>query len=291
MTVPPPTAPGLGPATVLGYPRIGPNRELKWALEAYWEGRTSTDGLRAAGRELRAATWRRLAALGLGAPVSNTFSLYDHVLDTALLLDAVPDRYRKLTGPDGDPLDAYFAMARGTDRLAPLPMTKWFDTNYHHLVPEIGPDTPLRLAGDQPLAEVREARALGLATRPVLLGPVTFLLLSRPAPGSPAGFAPLDRLPDVLDAYARLLNALHAEGIGWVQLDEPALVTDRTRAELDAVAAAYRLLGELADRPRLLVATYFGDPGEALPVLAAAPVEAVAVDLVRAPEVAYRPEL
>jgi 5-methyltetrahydropteroyltriglutamate--homocysteine methyltransferase len=295
MTVPPPTAPGLGPATVLGYPRIGPNRELKWALEAYWEGRTGADELRATGRELRAATWRRLAALGLAAPVSNTFSLYDHVLDTALLLDAVPDRYRALAGPDGDRLDAYldsyFAMARGTDRLAPLPMTKWFDTNYHHLVPEIGPDTPLRLRGDKPLAEVREARALGMATRPVLLGPVTFLLLSRPAPGSPAGFAPLDRLPDVLDAYARLLNALHTEGVGWVQLDEPALVTDRTRAELDAVAGAYRRLGELADRPRLLVATYFGDPGEALPVLAAAPVEAVAVDLVRAPEVAYRPEL
>src|SRR5262245_30940166 len=138
MTVPPPTPPptpqpiGLGPATVLGYPRIGPRRELKWALEAYWDGRTGRAELDETGRELRAATWRRLAGLGLATPVSNTFSRYDHVLDTAVMLGAVPDRYREL-----EPLDAYFAMARGTERLAPLSMTKWFDTNYHYLVPEI----------------------------------------------------------------------------------------------------------------------------------------------------------
>ncbi len=269
----------MGTATVLGYPRIGPRRELKWALESYWDGRTDRAALDETGRALRAATWRRLADLGLTQPPSNTFSLYDHVLDTAVMLDAVPDRYRALIGPDGDPLDAYFAMARGTQRLAPLPMTKWFDTNYHHLVPEIGSATPIRLVGDKPLAEVREAKALGIDTRPVLLGPVTFLLLSR---------APAARLADVLAAYAQLLGRLRAEGVEWVQLDEPAFVVDGTAAP---VREAYTALGGLADRPKLLVATYFGDPGGALPVLARTAVDGVALDLVRGPDAAYRDDL
>jgi 5-methyltetrahydropteroyltriglutamate--homocysteine methyltransferase len=266
----------LGPATVLGYPRIGPRRELKTALESYWAGTGSRAALLATARDLRASTWRRLSDLGLTALPSNTFSLYDQVLDTAVMLDAVPERYRHLDG-----LDAYFAMARGTAELPPLPMTKWFDTNYHYLVPEIGPSTPLRLATDKPVAEVREARALGHPTRPVLLGPLTFLLLSRPAPDSPAGFEPLHRLTDVLDVYERLLADLHAEGVDWVQLDEPALVADRTEAELAALALAYRRLGGRTGRPKLLVATYFGDASPALGTLAATPVEAIGVDLVR----------
>jgi 5-methyltetrahydropteroyltriglutamate--homocysteine methyltransferase len=267
---------GLGPSTVLGYPRIGPRRELKRALESYWDGSAGRAELLASGETLTVASWRRLAALGLAAVPVNTFSFYDHVLDTAVLLDAVPDRYRDL----GDPLDTYFAMARGGPAVAPLRMTKWFDTNYHYLVPEIGPGTAFRLVADKVLAEVRAARALGVAGRPVLLGPVTFLLLSAPAPGSPAGFVPLHRLDDVLTVYTRLLGALAAAGVGWVQLDEPALVADRSGAELAAVARAYRLLGELTDRPRLLVASYFGDLGAALPVLAGTPVEAIGVDLV-----------
>ena len=253
-------------STVLGYPRIGRHRELKRALESYWAGRITADELHATGARLRAGTWRRLAALGLGAPPSNTFSYYDGVLDTAVLLDAVPDRYR------GEP-DPYFAMARGTDAVAPLRMTKWFDTNYHYIVPEIGPETAFRLAADKPLTEVREAAALGIRTRPVILGPVTFLLLSQGAP--------VDRLGDVLDAYAQLLAALAAEGVDWVQLDEPALVADRSGAELAAVRTAYDGLGSLANRPALFVASYFGSLGEALPVLARTPVEAVGLDLVR----------
>ncbi|WP_066934739.1 5-methyltetrahydropteroyltriglutamate--homocysteine S-methyltransferase [Microtetraspora fusca] len=263
-------------STVLGYPRIGPARELKHALESYWSGRTAYDELDKIGTRLREDTWRRLHALGLGAVPSGTFSYYDQVLDTAVLFDAVPERYRGLP-----PEDAYFAMARGAAGIAPLRMTKWFDTNYHYIVPEIGPDTAFRLAGDAPLAEVRQARALGHDTRPVLLGPVTFLLLSEPAPDAPAGFAPLDRLPDLLPAYERLLAALAAEGVAWVQLDEPALVADRSAEELAAVRTAYRRLGAVAARPALFVATYFGDPGEALPVLAETPVEAIGLDLVR----------
>lgn len=251
-------------STVLGYPRIGPDRELKRALEAYWDGRSTREELERTGAELRAATWNRLAELGLAGLPSNTFSLYDQVLDTAVLLGAVPGRYLEADDP-------YFAMARGTQGLPPLRMTKWFDTNYHYLVPEIGPETAFKLDAAKPLSEVREARALGHETRPVILGPVTFLLLA----------GALDRLADVLPCYEELLGALAAEGVAWVQLDEPALVADRAPAELDAVRAAYDRLGGLAVRPGLFVASYFGDLGEALPVLAATPVEAIGLDLVR----------
>ncbi|MFC4115907.1 5-methyltetrahydropteroyltriglutamate--homocysteine S-methyltransferase [Nonomuraea zeae] len=251
-------------STVLGYPRIGPRRELKRALEAYWDGRTSRAELDRAGAEIRERTWRRLAELGLEGLPSNTFSLYDQVLDTAVLLGAVPSRYR-------DAADPYFAMARGTEGLAPLRMTKWFDTNYHYIVPEIGPETVFKLDPAKPLAEVREARALGFETRPVVVGPVTFLLLG----------SALERLDEVLGCYEELLAALAAEGVQWVQLDEPALVGDRTPEELAALRSAYDRLGALSARPGLFVASYFGDLGEALPVLAGTPVEAIGVDLVR----------
>jgi 5-methyltetrahydropteroyltriglutamate--homocysteine methyltransferase len=274
----------FGAATVLGYPRIGPNRELKRALEAYWSGRLRRDELLAVGATLRADTWRRLAARGLTSLPGNTFSHYDHVLDTAILVDAVPDRYRTAAE---DPLDVMFAMARGTNAVPPLPMTKWFDTNYHHLVPEIGPRTRFRLVPDKPLGEVREAAALGFTTRPVLVGPVTFLLLSRSAEARFGGadqaskFAPLTRLPDLLEPYGELLLRLAAEGVDWVQFDEPALVQDRGADELAAVAAAYDALGAITERPAILVAAPFGDLGEALPVLAASPVEGLGLDLVR----------
>ncbi|MBO2453007.1 5-methyltetrahydropteroyltriglutamate--homocysteine S-methyltransferase [Actinomadura barringtoniae] len=275
-------------ATVLGYPRIGPRRELKRALESYWNGTTTRDDLLSTGRRLREATWRRLAGLGIAVPPSNTFSYYDHVLDTAFMLDAVPDRHRAAeTGAgagagvgDGDGLDVYFAMARGTGTIAPLRMTKWFDTNYHYIVPEIGPETAFRLADEKPILEAVEARTLGIATRPVLLGPVTFLLLSEAAPGSPEGFTPLERLNDVLDVYAQILESLAAEGVDWVQLDEPALVADRTPVELAAVRVAYERLCGLPDRPRIFVSSYFGELGEALPVLATTPIDAIGLDLV-----------
>ncbi|MED7926608.1 5-methyltetrahydropteroyltriglutamate--homocysteine S-methyltransferase [Nonomuraea sp. LP-02] len=251
-------------STVLGYPRIGPRRELKRALESYWDGRSTRAELEQAGAELRARTWHRLAGLGLEGLPSNTFSLYDHVLDTAVLLGAVPERYREAADP-------YFAMARGTDGLAPLRMTKWFDTNYHCLVPELGPETTLKLDAAKPLGEIREARALGYETRPVFVGPVTFVLLA----------GALDRLDDVLPLYEELLGELAAEGVAWAQLDEPALAADRTPEELAAVRAAYERLGAVRARPRLFVASYFGELGAALPALAATPVEAIGLDLVR----------
>ncbi len=293
----PPTLPTPGPgATVLGYPRIGPRRELKRALESYWRGRLDADGLDAVAAQLRTDAWRRLAGLGLESVPVNDFSYYDQVLDTAVLVGAIPARYAAVA----DPLDRYFAMARGDGDLAPLEMTKWFDTNYHYLVPEIAPDTAFTLDAAKPLRELAEAVAvvepLGVTARPVVLGPVTFLKLSKAAADAPEGFDPLDRLGDLLPLYAQLLAELAGAGAGWVQLDEPALATDLTYAELDAVRRTYEGLGTVTGRPSLLVTVAFGSPAAALPVLAATAVEAIGLDFATvtgatAAEVAVIPSL
>ncbi|WP_328320755.1 5-methyltetrahydropteroyltriglutamate--homocysteine S-methyltransferase [Kribbella sp. NBC_00382] len=261
-------------ATVYGYPRQGPNRELKKAIEGYWKGSVSADTLRQTARELRSANWRQLAADGIDEIPTGDFSYYDHVLDTTVLVGAIPERHRAAV--EADPLDGYFAMARGTQEVAPLEMTKWFDTNYHYLVPELGPDTVFTANSAKQVSELQEAVALGLKARPVLVGPITYLLLAKPTPG--VAFEPLSLLDKLLPVYAEVLADLRAAGAEWVQLDEPALVQDRTADELDATARAYATLGRLADRPKLLVASYFDRLGEALPVLAKAPVEGLAID-------------
>ena len=262
-------------STVLGYPRIGPRRELKKATEAYWAGRETAAGLEQTAAGLRRQTWETLRDAGLSDIPSNTFSRYDHVLDTAVMVNAVPKRFAGLAG-----LDAYVAMARGADGVTALELTKWFDTNYHYLVPELEQATDLRLVDDKPVREYLEAKQLGIETRPVLLGPVSFLLLSKAVE---PGFAPLDLLDPLLAAYEQLLGELHAAGAQWVQLDEPTLAADRTDAELDALRRAYQRLGSLAGRPKLLVSTYFGEIGGALPVLAGSPVEAIGLDFVAGP--------
>ncbi|MFJ5842973.1 5-methyltetrahydropteroyltriglutamate--homocysteine S-methyltransferase [Streptomyces shenzhenensis] len=267
-------------ATVHGYPRQGQSRELKKAIEGYWQGRGTADALRATAAGLRRANWQQLAAAGIHEVPTGDFSYYDHVLDTTVMVGAVPDRHRAAVMADA--LDGYFAMARGTQDVAPLEMTKWFDTNYHYLVPELGPDTVFTADSAKQVGELTEALALGLTARPVLVGPVTYLLLAKPAPGVPAGFDPLTLLGRLLPVYAEILADLRAAGAEWVQLDEPALVQDRTRAELTALARAYRDLGALTDRPRLLVASYFDRLGDALPVLAEAPVEGLALDFTEA---------
>jgi 5-methyltetrahydropteroyltriglutamate--homocysteine methyltransferase len=262
-------------STVLGYPRIGPRRELKKATEAYWVGRETAAGLEQTAAGLRRQTWETLRDAGLSDIPSNTFSLYDHVLDTAVMVNAVPKRFAGLEG-----LDAYFAMARGAEGVTALELTKWFDTNYHYLVPELEQATDLRLVGDKPVKEYREAKQLGIETRPVVLGPVSFLLLSKAVE---PGFAPLDLLDPLLVAYEQLLGELHGAGAQWVQLDEPALAADRTPAELEALRRAYERLGSLRDRPKLLVSTYFGEIGDALAVLSESPVEAIGLDFVAGP--------
>ncbi|MFE4534481.1 5-methyltetrahydropteroyltriglutamate--homocysteine S-methyltransferase [Streptomyces scopuliridis] len=263
-------------ATVYGYPRQGPNRELKKAVEGYWKGRISADALRDTAADLRRATWRRLADAGVHEVPTGDFSYYDHVLDTSVMVGAIPARHRAAV--ETDALDGYFAMARGTREVTPLEMTKWFDTNYHYLVPELGPDTVFSADSGKQVAEFREALALGLTARPVLVGPVTYLLLAKPAPGAAPGFEPLTLLDRLLPVYAEVLADLRAAGAEWVQLDEPALVADRSLAELNAASRAYRDLGALTDRPKLLVASYFDRLGAALSVLAKSPVEGLGLD-------------
>ncbi|MFF8644376.1 5-methyltetrahydropteroyltriglutamate--homocysteine S-methyltransferase [Streptomyces sp. NPDC015345] len=263
-------------ATVYGYPRQGQKRELKKAIEGYWKGRVTADALHSTAAELRRTHWQHLSGAGLHEVPTGDFSYYDHVLDTTVMVGAVPERHRAAV--EADALDGYFAMARGTQDVAPLEMTKWFDTNYHYLVPELGPDTVFTADARKQVAELKEALALGLSARPVLVGPVTYLLLAKPAPGVAADFDPLTLLDRLLPVYTEVLADLRAAGAEWVQLDEPTLVQDRTPAELNAATRAYRDLGGLADRPKLLVATYFDRLGEALPVLAKAPVEGLALD-------------
>ncbi|MEU0489584.1 5-methyltetrahydropteroyltriglutamate--homocysteine S-methyltransferase [Nocardiopsis sp. NPDC006139] len=275
-----------GPAvrsTVHGYPRIGPDRELKRAEESYWKGASTAAALEEAAAGLRLDTYARLRAAGIDDIPSNTFSYYDQVLDTAVLFGLVPERFEDPSAAaDADGrLRRYFALARGVQGAPPLEMTKWFDTNYHYLVPELSPAVRPRVAGDKPVAEFREALEAGYPTRPVLVGPLTFLLLSKAADDAPRGWSPIALLDDLLEAYGRVLADLRAAGAEQVQLDEPVLATDEGRAALAHLERAYGVLGGLADRPEILVSTYFGSIGaDALRVLKESPVEAVGLDLV-----------
>ncbi|MGV9778600.1 hypothetical protein [Streptosporangium sp. NPDC003464] len=269
--------------TTLGYPRIGAHRELKFVTEEYWAGRVGEEELQSTASTLRRAVWTELRDSGLGTIPSNTFSFYDHVLDTSVMVDAVPDRYRALSG-----LERYFAMARGTADIPALEMTKWFDTNYHYIVPELSLDARFRLADGaqaKPVAEYLEAKTLGVETRPVLVGPLTYLLLAKAAPGSPEGFVPLDLLGALVEVYAELLERLAGAGAQWVQLDEPALAGDLGAREVEALERAYRRLGGLSSRPKILLATYFGTvAAEALKVVASTAVEAIGLDFVTRPD-------
>lgn len=273
-------------ATILGSPRIGPNRELKRALEKYWAGRIERSELESVAATLRRQTTESLAAAGLDSVPVNTFSYYDHVLDTAVMLGALPARVAGIS----DELDRYFAAARGNDEVAPLEMTKWFDTNYHYIVPELGPDTRFSLNPAKVLTELKEASALGVPARPVIVGPITFLALSKAVDGADA---PIGRLDELVAVYGELLELLADEGVGWVQLDEPVLATDIVTNAAELADRTYTTLGRNANRPSLFVATYFGELTDALPALARTPVEAVGVDLVAggASAVAAVPEL
>ncbi|SDS03769.1 5-methyltetrahydropteroyltriglutamate--homocysteine S-methyltransferase [Microbacterium paraoxydans] len=275
--------------TILGYPRIGRRRELKKAVEAFWAGRIDEQELERTAAELRATTRERLAGLGLGradSSIPESFSFYDQVLDAAVTVGAIPARFDDLREADGSiGLSALFTVARGEGERAPLEMTKWFDSNYHYLVPEIGPETVFSLASDRLVREVAEAVAAGFVTRPVVVGPVTLLALAKASDDAPEGFEPLSRLDDVLPVYVDLLARLRAAGAEWVQLDEPALVSESlpaTTAQLASAAErALAVLGNAEERPSILVAAPYASLGATFATVAAAPVEAIAVDLVR----------
>lgn len=264
----------------LGFPRIGARRELKRAVEAHWRGGDAA-ALQQVARELRLRHWTSQHAAGVATPPSNDFSLYDQVLDAAYTVDAIPDRYRALA--DADPLAGYFALARGHQQggidLHALEMTKWFDTNYHYIVPELHAGQTFALRDDKPVREYLEAKAAGIETRPVLIGPVTLLALSKTTDGSDR-LALLDRL---LPVYAELLQRLHAAGAQWVQIDEPVLVLDLDDATRQAYRSAYAAFEHIA-RPKLLLATYFGALDDNLDLAAALPVDGLHVDLIRGRE-------
>ncbi|WP_224371789.1 5-methyltetrahydropteroyltriglutamate--homocysteine S-methyltransferase [Hyalangium versicolor] len=272
-------------AASLGHPRMGSTRELKKALESYWGGKSTSSELLATASSLRRQHWTTMKDKGLEHIPCNDFSLYDHVLDMAVCLGVIPERYQSLR----DPLERYFAMARGRqDRqqgldLAALEMTKWFDTNYHYIVPELEVGQRFHLDASKLLAELEEARALRVDPRPVLLGPVSFLLLSKHAPHAPQGASTLALLDAVLPVYEQLLAVLAERGVAWVQLDEPCLTLDLTPAARSAYQQGLQRLSQLRNRPRLLLATYFGELGANLSLATGSGCDALHVDLVRAP--------
>jgi 5-methyltetrahydropteroyltriglutamate--homocysteine methyltransferase len=262
-------------ATNLGFPRIGSHRELKAATESYWAGNSSAEELLKTAASLRARQWVAQQKAGIDHIPSNDFSLYDQLLDTIAMLGAVPPRYGHRGGPVL--LDLYFAMARGRQDAPAMEMTKWFDTNYHYIVPELTADASFALSNTKAVDEFKEAKYLGIATRPVLIGPVTFLMLAKMRDGS-------DRwalLPKILPIYQQMLKALAEAGAEWVQIDEPILVSDLDAATKDAFSDAY---SELTRVPvKILLATYFGAVGDNCQTLVALPVAGVHIDLVRAP--------
>ncbi|GAB3520828.1 5-methyltetrahydropteroyltriglutamate--homocysteine S-methyltransferase [Arthrobacter monumenti] len=272
-------------ATIVGYPRIGRRRELKRAVESYWAGSSDAATLQREAADLRHNQYARLAGLGLDAGNSSipaSFSFYDQVLDTAVAVGAVPQRFAGILDDDGGiGLDAYFTLARGNDQNPPLELTKWFDSNYHYLVPEIGRETTFRYANSWVRDHFVQASDAGFTTRPTLIGPVTFLLLSKAAEGAGEGFRPLSRLDDLLPVYQQILEDLSIAGVQWVQLEEPALVADQPVDDGELAAAVERAYRTLTDgnRPQILVTTPYGSAGNLLPVLAGTDIEALHIDV------------
>jgi 5-methyltetrahydropteroyltriglutamate--homocysteine methyltransferase len=268
-------------AANLGFPRIGVKRELKTAVESYWAGNSTVEALQTTAKELRARHWKLQAAKGIQHIPSNDFSFYDHVLDTTCMVGAVPERYN-FTGNTVD-LGTFFAMARGEQTAArdvvAMEMTKWFDTNYHYLVPEFEGAQNFALKSRKAVDEFKEALALGIKTKPVLVGPVSYLLLGK---CKGADFDRLDLLPKLLPVYVQLLTELKAAGAEWVQLDEPFLVTDLTPSQQKAFTTAYTALK--TSGLNILVATYFEALGDNLQTAVNLPVQALHIDLVRAPQ-------
>jgi 5-methyltetrahydropteroyltriglutamate--homocysteine methyltransferase len=264
----------------LGFPRVGADRELKRALERHWRGELDADALQAVARELRARHWQLQQGAGIDHIPSNDFSLYDHVLDTAWMVGAIPEELADRSEDVGGA--RYFALARGGTidgrDVQALEMTKWFDTNYHYLVPQLRQGQRFRPSPAKPVGEFLEAKQLGITTRPVLLGPVSFLLLAKGVDD------PLALLPTLLGAYESILADLAAAGATWVQIDEPVLALDLGDEERRAVVSAFDRLANASPDLRVVVTSYFAGLGPNTDVALQLPVAAVHLDLVRAPD-------
>jgi len=263
-------------SAVLGYPRIGEKRELKKALEAYWRGEVSESELERTGRSIREKNWKDMKEAGIDVIPSNDFSLYDQVLDMTALLGAVPERFGRVS--EKTDLKTYFAMARGNPAAPAMEMTKWFDTNYHYIVPEFKKGQRFRLGSEKVFLEFLEALKLGIRTRPALIGPVTYLLLGK---SKEKNFKPMDLLEELLPVYLETLKELKKLGAQSVQIDEPMLVTDLDAAAKKAYQKAYRLFANEISGLPISLTTYFGTLGANLKLALSLPVSGIHVDLVR----------
>lgn len=262
---------------ISGYPRIGAKRELKFAVEKFWKGEASEEEVLAVAKSVREANRRAQIEAGLDLLPVNDFSLYDHVLDAQVMTGCIPERF----GFDASRLtmDQYFQLARGNKDQPAIEMTKWFDTNYHYLVPEFSKSTTFSANPAKVIAEAREAKAAGVDAKPTLLGPVTLLRLGK-VKGE--AFDRLSLLPALTAAYQSILRELGNEGVVWAQLDEPVLAMDLEEEWLGAFASAYKELAETG--VKIVLGTYFGSVEERLPMLKKLPVNGLHIDCVRAPE-------
>ena len=273
-------------ATIVGYPRVGRFRELKKAQEAFWKGKATLQELQDTAADVQRTYFERVTAAGLKADnysIPATFSYYDQVLDVVRLFTLVPERLAEAKDARGLlDLPGYFALARGTETLPPLEMTKWFDTNYHYLVPEIGAGTEIKLNLEAIDEQLEVAKQAGVKVRPQIVGPLTLLLGAKAEQGSAEDFAPIDRLDEFVAAYAQVLEQLAERGVEWVQLDEPGLTVDRAdNAKVAELAErTYRALAAAEKRPQILVTSPYGSLRENLPALLGTGVEALHLDLV-----------
>lgn len=265
----------------LGYPRIGSNRELKKACESYWAGKISSEELLTAGATIRKENWQLQAEAGIDLIPSNDFSFYDQVLDLSLTLGVIPKRYQELAKTNST-IDLYFAMARGSQKdgqdVVAMEMTKWFDTNYHYIVPEFTKDQEFKLFSEKIIDEFKEANALGIVTKPVLIGPVTYLLLGKE---KEAGFHRIDLIDKLLPVYFEILQKLENENVEWIQFDEPFLALNLTDKERNAITYVYNEINKRFPKIKLILANYFDCFGENLETVLALPVDTLHLDLVR----------
>ncbi|RRB02334.1 5-methyltetrahydropteroyltriglutamate--homocysteine S-methyltransferase [Larkinella rosea] len=270
----------------LGYPRIGSHRELKKANESYWAGKITHAQWLETGQRIRRGNWLTQQQAGISLIPCNDFSFYDQTLDWSLTVNAIPERFRLLAEkPDTNETDLYFAMARGFQKdgldLIAMEMTKWFDANYHYIVPEFSRDQAFSLRSEKVFTEFDEAKTvLGTVPKPVLLGPVTYLLLGKE---KESGFHRLDLLDRLLPVYEQVLNRLQTQGVEWIQFDEPGLVLNSDEQQRAAYATAYRFLRDRFPKLKFLLASYFECFGENLTLATQLPVDALHIDLVRCP--------
>ena len=272
----------------LGYPRVGAHRELKKASEQYWAGKTGKQELFAAARAIREQNWKLQQEAGIDLIPCNDFSYYDQVLDTSLMLGVIPQRYTQVLSknPDNSEIDLYFAMARGYQKdgldITAMEMTKWFDTNYHYIVPEFTANQQFKIFSEKVFEEFNLGlKTLGKAPKTVLIGPVTYLLLGKE---KEQGFEKIDLIKNLVPVYIEILKKLKSYGAEWVQLDEPFLALDLTQKEKDAYIYAYKEIRKGCVGLNLMVATYFESLHENTPLALSLPIDALHIDLVRAPQ-------